>query len=276
MTPQLLHSPTRRRWIQLATAGLLAPIGSMAVAAGPAREWRWGYIGNYAPFSWWDKSGQALKGFHVDIGHALVNHWGAVGSVRHGTYAEMLQALRKQEIDAIGNFFTRVPDLVGEFAFTSGLQDFRLMLAQHEDDERTFLTLDEIPIDRLGLLANTTVEDQVLAAMGKGYRKYSQIDKALDDLAQQRLDAVIEESLILEYAIHLRQLPLKTTTPMSAPVRLGMLVLKGQAERVAQINQGLQAIRQDGSAARISERWFGYDVTQRRAAGTYINPLTPD
>jgi ABC-type amino acid transport substrate-binding protein len=276
MTSRLLHSPTRRRWIQLATAGLLAPIGPLAAAAGPVRPWRWGYISNYAPFSWWDKNGQVLKGFHVEIGNALVNHWGAVGSAKHGTYAEMLQALRKQEIDAIGNFFTRVPDLVGEFAFTSGLQDFRLMLAQHEDDERTFLTLDEIPIGRLGLLGNTTVEDQVLAAMGKGYRKYSQIDKALDDLAQQRLDAVIEESLILEYAIHQRQLPLKTTTPMSAPVRLGMLVLKGQADRVAQINQGLQAIRQDGSAARISERWFGYDVTQRRAAGTYINPLTPD
>ncbi len=266
----------RRRLLQLALAGALAPWCAPVRAQAPASTWRWGYISNYQPFSWWDSDSATLKGFHVEIGQALTQHWGVASSARHGTYADMLLALRRQEIDAIGNFFTRVPDLLGEFAFTNGLQDFRLMLVQHEDDDRTFLTLDEIPIERLGLLANTTVEDQIQAAIGKGYRAYKRIDAALDDLARRRIDAVIEEGLIVEHAIHQGRLPLKTTTPMSAPVRLGMLLAKGQSERVIRVNQGLHAIRENGNVARISERWFGYDVTQRRTAGTYINSLLPD
>lgn len=259
----------------MAAAGTLCARPLSALSASPTTL-RWGYLSNYSPFSWVDRDSSKIQGFHVDLGAELARQMGVTLEIKTGTYAEMLLALRKNEVDVLGNFFTRVPDLVGDFAFTNGLQDFRLMLAQHEDDDRTFLTIDEIPIERLGVLSNTTVEDQVQAAMGKGYRKYNRIDDALNDLANEKLDAVIEESLIIEYAIHSRQLPIKTTTPMSAPVRLGMLVLKGKTELVKQVNQGLQGIRQDGSAARISDKWFGYDVTQRRAAGTYINPLTPD
>lgn len=266
---------SRRHLLLGAGSGALFSAGMRATAATPTTL-RWGYLNNYSPFSWMARDSNVLQGFHVDLGTELGRHMGVKLDVKTGTYAEMLQGLRRNEIDVLGNFFTRVPDLVGDFAFTNGLQDFRLILAQHENDDRTFLTLDEIPIERLGLLGNTTVEDQVQAAMGKGYRKYNRIDDALNDLVSEKLDAVIEESLIIDYAIHSRQLPIKTTTPMSAPVRLGMLILKGKTDLLKQINQGLQGIREDGSAARASEKWFGYDVTQRRAAGTYINPLTPD
>ncbi len=257
---------------------LAAGVGACLFAARPkvaaASTLRWGFLNNYRPFSWLDRDSQTLQGFHVDLGAEVASHLGVTLKVQSGTYAEMLQALRRQQIDVLGNFFTRVPDLVGDFAFTNGLQEFRLMLAQHENDDRTFLTLEEIPIERLGLLANTTVEDQVLAALGKGYRKYNRIEEALTDLASEKLDAVIEEALIIEHVIHAQRLPIKTTTPMSAPVRLGMLVPKSSTELLKQINACLQTMRQDGSAARVSEKWFGYDVTQRRAAGTYINPLS--
>lgn len=275
MTSQVV-TLSRRRVLLGGASGLMFAAAAPSVRARTPSTLRWGYLNNYLPFSWVQRDSQELMGFHVDIGAELARALGVTVEMRSGAYAEMLQALRRQEIDVLGNFFTRVPDLVGDFAFTNGLHEFRLMLAQHEDDDRTFLTLDEIPIERLGVLGNTTVEDQVQAALGKGYQSFKRIDDALSGLAKGQLDAVIEESLILEYAIHTQQLPLKTTTPMSAPVRLGMLVRKGQTDLLTQLNRCLLTVRQDGSAARVSEKWFGYDVTQRRAAGTYINPLAPD
>lgn len=274
MRPGLPTLSRRHLLLGSAAGALLAAEANVRANTPPTL--RWGYLSNYQPFSWVPRDAQTPQGFHVDLGTEIARSMQVKADIRVGTYAEMLQALRRKDIDVLGNFFTRVPDLVGDFAFTAGLQEFRLMLAQHEDDDRTFLTLDEIPIERLGLMANTTVEDQVQAALGKGYRRFNRIDEALAALAKGQLDAVIEESLIVEYAIHAQKLPIKTTTPMSAPVRLGMLVLKGRTDLLEQLNRSLQSIRQDGSAAKVSEKWFGYDVTQRRAAGTYINPLTPD
>jgi len=101
--------------------------------------------------------------------------------------------------------------------------------------------------------------------IGKSVVAFERIEDALKALADKKLDAVLEESLIVEYFIERDNLPVKVGAPFAAPVNVGLVVKKSNQEMQAKLNAAVQTILKDGSFKAISSRWFGYDVSRARA-----------
>ena len=118
---------------------------------------------------------------------------------------------------------------------------------------------------RLGVLAQTGIEDQARGALGKSVVAYARIDEALKDLAAKKLDVVLEENLIAEYYIERDGLPVKVTAPFAAPIAVGLVVRKGEREMQDKLAEAVKTMLKDGSFKTISEKWFGYDVSHRRS-----------
>jgi ABC-type amino acid transport substrate-binding protein len=112
------------------------------------------------------------------------------------------------------------------------------------------------------------VEEQARAVLGKTVKAYEHIENALHDLSHQRLDLVLEENLIADYHIRALRLPLKVAAPFAAPMTVGLGVRKGDREMQEKLSQTLQSMLKDGSLSRISEKWFGYDVSRSRVSHT--------
>jgi len=136
---------------------------------------------------------------------------------------------------------------------------------QHEDDERDFLSLDDFVGRRLGVLRNSGMEAQARGALGPSVVGYDHTDQALAALGKKQIDAVLEESLIVDYHIEHDQLPVKVTAPFAPPVPMGMVVRKGQKELQQRLTQAVQQMLRDGTFKTISQRWFGYDVSRARS-----------
>lgn len=223
-----------------------------------------GFLSHYPPFSFRDRDG-SLKGFDLDVAQRLCAILGLQMSYVPEGMASLAKKLRAGEIDWIGNQLLATPENRREFDFVRpSYATLQLTGVQHEDDNRDFLSLDDLVGKKLGVLAQTGIEDQARGALGKSVMAYAQIEDALKDLAAKKLDMVLEENLIAEYFIDRNGLPLKVTAPFASPIPVGLPVRKGHREAQDKLADAVKTMLKDGSFKIISEKWFGYDVSRPR------------
>jgi L-cystine transport system substrate-binding protein len=254
----------RRTWMATAVSALLAAYPVSQLHAQSANSVSVGFLSHYPPFSFRDRDG-TLKGFDLEVMQRLCAIMGvSLVQVPEGM-AGLSNKLRGGQIDWIGNQLLATPENRREFDFVRpAYASIQLSSVQHEDDNRDFLSLDDLVGKKLGVLAQTGVEDQARGALGKSVMAYARIEDALKDLAAKKLDAVLEENLIVEYYIERDSLPVKVTAPFAAPLPVGLAVRKGHRDMQAKLSEAVKVMLQDGSLKAISEKWFGFDVSRSR------------
>jgi cystine transport system substrate-binding protein len=260
----LISPMSRRRWIARTAVACILTDQVLNGWAQSMDSVTVGFLSHYPPFSFRDSDG-TLKGFDLEVMQRLC----AILSVNLVQVPEGLaplsQKLKVGQIDWIGNQLLTTPENRREFDFVRpSYASIQLTGIQHEDDRRDFLSLDDLVGKKLGVLAKTGIEDQARGALGKSVIGYPRIEDALKDLAQKKLDVVLEENLIAEYFIERDALPLKVTAPFASPIPVGLAVRKGQRDLQAKLSEAVKTMLSDGSFKAISEKWFGYDVSRAR------------
>ena len=255
---------SRRTWMATTVAGVVTSLALPKAFAQSTNAVTVGFLSHYPPFSFRDQDG-TLKGFDLDVMQRLCAIMGlGLVQVPEGM-ATLSQKLRGGQIDWIGNQLLATPENRREFDFVRpSYASIQLTSVQHEDDNRDFLSLDDLVGKKLGVLAQTGVEDQARGALGKSVVAYARIEDALKDLAAKKLDVVLEENLIAEYYIERDALPVKVTAPFASPVPVGLAVRKGQRDIQAKLSEAVKTMLKDGSLKAISEKGFGYDVSRAR------------
>lgn len=251
----------RRSCLQLAVAASLARTGWQQAEAGAVL--RVGLLQHYHPFS--QLRNGRIEGFEFEV----VQRLGQILQVSVQAQAEGLAPLQTKlaqgQIDLIGNQLLITPENRRHFDFVRTFASNQLVCVQHEEDSRDFLSLDDLYGKRLGVLAGTGIETQARGVVGRTVMAYERIEDALRDLGRRKLDAVLEESLIVEYHIEHAQLPIKVTAPFAAPMAMGMAVARGQVALRDRLSQAVDQMLRDGSFRAISLRWFGFDVSRARS-----------
>lgn len=95
----------------------------------------------------------------------------------------------------------------------------------------------------------------------KEVRTYQRDPDALQDLLAGRIDAWITDRFVAKEAIKERKL--ENTLGVGELVfqeRVAMAVAKGNKGLLDALNRALAELMQDGTYARISQKWFGEDV----------------
>lgn len=257
-------SLNRREWLLHAVLACAFTSPVTRALAQSTNQVTVGFLSHYPPFSFRDRDG-SLQGFDLDVMQRLCTIMDLqMVHVPEGM-AALSKKLRAGEIDWIGNQLLATPENRREFDFVRpSYASIQLTGVQHEEDNRDFLSLDDLVGKKLGVLAQTGIEDQARGALGKSVIAYSRIEDALKDLAAKKLDMVLEENLIAEYFIDRYELPLKVTAPFASPIPVGLPVRKGHREAQNKLSDAVKTMLKDGSFKRISEKWFGYDVSRPR------------
>ncbi|WP_158238075.1 transporter substrate-binding domain-containing protein [Limnohabitans sp. 15K] len=252
---------SRRRWLQ----GLMALSAVIGVQAQDKPKMRVGFISRYQPYSFAQPDG-APTGFDVEVVRALLVSLGFELEPVMDTFVQLRQKLKAGDIAFIGNQLLLTPENRRHFDFVKSYATIQLVTVLHEDDDRDLMSLDDFLGKRLGVLANTGVEEQARGAVGKSVQSFERIEDALRALADKKLDAVLEENLIAEYFIDKAGLPLKVGVPFAAPIRVGLAVPKGQKDIEQKLSTGVQTLVKEPTFRAISTRWFGYDVSRPRVS----------
>lgn len=248
------------RW----TASLFIGVDVGEALAQSGQIVRVGFLRHYAPFSFVDHEGQ-LRGFDLDVMRRVSEIMAFELVPVPDGMAVLSHKAKNGQIAWIGNQLLQTPDNRREFDFVRpAYASIQLSCIQHEDDSRDYLSLDELYGKKLGVLEKTGVEEQARSVVGPTVVGYANIQDALRDLGDKKLDVVLEENLIADYYIERYQWPLRVAAPLAAPTAVGVPVPKGQKELQEKISQAIRMILNDGSFKTISEKWFGYDVSRAR------------
>ena len=92
-----------------------------------------------------------------------------------------------------------------------------------------------------------------------GLHEYKTNDLALMDLENNRVDAVVIDEVVMNYKMTKKPDTFKVLDEKLAPEEYAVGVAKGNEELLNELQTAIDALIADGTAAQISEEWFGED-----------------
>jgi cystine transport system substrate-binding protein len=109
-------------------------------------------------------------------------------------------------------------------------------------------------------------EQQARAVPGIDVKSYPAAPENLQDLASGRVDAALNDSLMVAYLLKNSRLPIQAGARVGAIERTGVAYKKGNPQFKAALDKVLTDAAADGSLKAISIKWFGADVSRPAAA----------
>ncbi|MDN7140580.1 cystine ABC transporter substrate-binding protein [Pseudomonas sp. JQ170] len=220
-----------------------------------------GLEGTYPPFSFVDADGK-LAGFEVELSEALAKELGVKAKLQPTKWDGILAALESKRLDVVVNQVTISEERKKKYDFSepytvSGIQALTL-----KKNEGTIKSAADLAGKKVGVGLGTNYEQWVKSAVPDAVvRTYDDDPSKFQDLRVGRIDAILIDRLAaLEYAKKAQD----TAVAGDAFSRLesGIALRKGEPELLDAINKALDKLRADGTLAKLSEKYFGADVTK--------------
>ena len=222
--------------------------------------------GNYLPFNFKDPKSGELTGFEVDVAKLLAAKLGVKPEFTTTEWSGILAGLGAGKYDVILNQVGITEARQKAFDFS---QPYTLSTAQlivRKDEKRSFPTLESLKGYKLGLGQGTNFEQKAKAVAGIDVKTYPGSPEYLADLASGRIDAALNDRLLVGYLLKSSNLPLKAGATFGDIDKIGIPFQKGNPKFEAALNKALDEILKDGSFKQVSFKWFGFDVSKAPSA----------
>lgn len=248
----------------LLAAGLALPAAAAdLLATARARgTLRVAMEGTYPPFNFKDPKTGALAGYDVDVARLLAARLGLKPEFVTTEWAAILAGLGAGKYDAIVSQVGITPKRLEAFDFSDPYTYSSPQLIVRKDERATYATLAALKGKKLGVGQGSVFEQQAKAVPGIEVRSYPAAPENLQDLAVGRIDAALNDSLMVAYLLSNSKLPIKAGARVGSVERMGIPFQKGNPQFKAALNKALADAAADGSLKSISVKWFGADVSR--------------
>lgn len=219
-----------------------------------------GTEGTYAPFTFRDKD-EKLTGFDVEIAEEVAKRLGVKAEFIETKWDGMFAGLDAKRFDAVVNEVTIRPDRIEKYDFSEPYIVSKAVLIVNNDnnDIKSFDALK-------GKKSGQTLTSN-FAELAKSYgAEIVQVDgfnQSVDLLTSKRIDATINDSLsYLDFKKQRPDAQIKVVAQQDTKDEQAILFNKGNKELVDAVNKALADMKNDGTYLKISEKWFGEDVSK--------------
>ncbi|WP_139492433.1 amino acid ABC transporter substrate-binding protein [Brevibacillus dissolubilis] len=219
-----------------------------------------GTEGTYAPFTFHDASDQ-LTGFDVEIAREIAKRLGVEPVFMETQWDAMFAGLDSKRFDMIANEVGIRPDRQEKYDFSKPYITSSAVLVVHKDNTtvKDFADIKGLKAAQ-SLTSNLTDIAKTNGAEIVGVEGFNQ---AIDLLASKRVDVTINDGLSVLDLLHQKpDTPIKIAAKHPDGSYNGMMFRKGNPELVEAVNKALDEMMQDGTYLKISEKWFGADVSK--------------
>ncbi|GGE21343.1 ABC transporter substrate-binding protein [Marinithermofilum abyssi] len=212
--------------------------------------------GLYKPYNFRQQG--ELTGFDVEIGKALAKEMGLKPKPVTNPFETIVAGLQTRKYDAvIGSMgITEERKKAVDFSkpyYRSGAQIFV------DQGNRDIRSPEDLKGKTIGVVKATTYKDEALK-YSDDIKEYTSDVTALQDLPTGRVDAVITDEGLGDYAILHDHLPIDKVGKPLTQDEMGIAVRKGNPQLVKAINQALDRIVENGTYDRISKKWFRRNI----------------
>jgi cystine transport system substrate-binding protein len=222
---------------------------------------RIGLEGTFPPFNSKNASGE-LVGFDVDIAKAVAAKLGVKPEFTTTEWSGIIAGLQAGKFDVIVNQVGATDARKQVLDFSPAYTYSGPQLIERKDDPREFKSLDDLKGKKLGLGLGTNYEQMAKAVPGIDVKTYPGAPEYLRDLAAGRLDAALNDKLMVAYLLKGSQLPLRAGAQLNSDTPSAIPFRKGNPKFAKAIDDAMTQLEADGTFKKISEKWFGIDVTK--------------
>ena len=278
-----MTSLSTRRFLQfaaIATAGLLlaacgkkeaapAPAAApVASAPAPAKVYVVGTDAAYAPFESQNEKGE-IVGFDIDVVKAAAAKAGIEVKFVNTPWEGIFNALGQGDRDMIVSAVTITDERKLTMDFSDPYFDAQQLIAVRENSKiAKFADLKKL---KVGVQTGTTGDEAVTKLLGKtstNIKRFESTPLALKELESGGVDAVVADNgVIIHYVANNPGGKFKTVSDKDfVPEQYGIALKKGNTELQTKLNQGLAAIKADGTYDKIYAQYFGAAPAKAAAA----------
>ena len=235
-----------------------ASAAGTGAAAGP-KVYVVGTDAAYAPFESQNEKGE-IVGFEIDVVRAAAAKAGIDVRFVNTPWEGIFNALAQGDRDLVASSVTITPERRQTMDFSEPFFDARQLIAVKQSSSVAKFT--DLKRMTVGVQTGTTGDEAVGKLLGKtssAIKRFESTPLALKELEAGGVDAVVADNgVVIHYVANNPGGRFKTVADDGfAPEQYGIAVRKGNAELLAKINQGLAAIKADGTYDRIYAQYFG-------------------
>ena len=218
--------------------------------------------GTYPPFNFKDAKTGQLAGYDVDVAKLVCARLGVKPEFVTTEWSAILAGLGAGKYDVIVSQVGITPRRQQAFDFSQPYTYSAPQLIVRRNENTTYNSLADLKGRKVGVGQGSVFEQQVRAVPGIEVKSYPAAPENLQDLAFGRIDAALNDSLMVAYLLKNSQLPIRAGARVGDVERMGIAFRKGNPKFHAAVDKALDDARAEGSLKQVSLKWFGVDATR--------------
>lgn len=244
----------KRLNIFLFALALLAAGAVSAHADAPILKWGGDSEGNVPYMFMEPDNDKNMIGFEIDIVNALAERMGMTPQFVHNGWDNLIPGLNLGLYDIALSGLEITPEHLEEVDFSLPYYKTFLQLVVQRGNPAKINSLEDCVGKRVGTLKQSYAFFQLVNAGVDEIRTYDNEINAYQDMAHDRLDAVLMDSPIAIFYAGFNT-DLEFVGKPIGEILYGIPVRKGNTELLKKINAALVSIRDDGTLRGIYDRW---------------------
>jgi polar amino acid transport system substrate-binding protein len=248
--------PMRRSFLSLLLAGMVA-VAAPAVAQD--KPLVVGVDGTFAPHAM-PKLGGGVEGFNIDLIEAIGTKMGRKVEIFAGEFSGLIPAMNAGKIDFVGAPTTATPERAKNLLFSEGYLNtyFQFVTASKSPELKS---LEELKGKTVSVNKGSAYDkwaQENAAKYGFKVESYGTNADATQAVIAGRADVVLTGNTVGAYSVvrnpgQVKLIPLKVDQGLvwAAAFRKDDVKLRNA------VDEALECLKQDGTIARLHEKWFG-------------------
>ncbi|MCX7779737.1 MAG: amino acid ABC transporter substrate-binding protein [Negativicutes bacterium] len=252
-----------RKSLALILSILIAGLLLAGCGAGP-KKIVVGLDDNFPPMGFRDDK-NTIVGFDVDMAKEAARRMGMEVEFKPIDWNSKEAELNGKRIDVLWNGLTITEKRKEKIAFTKAYMENRqivVVAANSGLKNKADLAGKAVGVQDGSSSVEAIEKEAAVLKSFKELKKYPDNVAALMDLKTGRIDAVVVDEIVGRYYISKKPGEYKILADNFGSEEYGVGLRQEDKELMAKLQKALDEMKQDGTSAKISQKWFGADIVK--------------
>ncbi len=251
--------------VAVATALLLTGCGGggsddAAGSSGSSGVLKVATEGTYSPFSFHDSKSNKLTGYDVEVAEAVGKQLGMKVEFSETQFDAIFAGLEAKRYDVIANQIGVNPERQKKYLFSTPYTYSDGVVITRADDN-SISSLADVK-GKTSAQSTTSNFAETATQAGAKIEAVEGFTQAITLLKQKRVDVTINDSLaFLEYQKTTGDKDVKVAAEVGDKSESALAFRKDETDLQTQVDGALKQLKDDGTLAKLSEKYFGVDVS---------------
>ncbi len=218
----------------------------------------------FAPMGFRDESGD-LVGFDIDLANKVGEELGMKVEFKPIDWNAKEMELKSGTIDCVWNGMSITPERLEAMSLSDKYLNNKIVLMTLADSDLDVTGADQLADLKIGTQVDSSAlkmlqENEAYDSFKENITEYDTYDTAIMDLKAGRIDVIAVDQVLGEYTNKNLGGEMKECSYDLGDDYYVIGFAKDNTELRDKVNEALKKLVEDGSAAEISEKWFGKDI----------------